>query len=165
MEDILSIRQCHQQKLAPEVKQRGQRAWSTVSYNVIIRILAGLCVAHQHVVVHVDGAAVVDGVPQFAGHRCLAAVRRQTQLEKTCLRRWQAVSPLSGEKQKHQKKHVCDVGRLSCSEWRKTKTSEKTCQRRGQAVSSLTGEKQKHQNLQCQHNGNPSQLKPRSILR
>lgn len=34
-------------------------------------------VAGEHVVVHVDGAAVVDGVAQPLGHDGLAGVRRQ----------------------------------------------------------------------------------------
>lgn len=48
-------------------------------------------VSGQHVVVHVDGAAVVDGVAKPLGHDGLAGVRRQTQLEEAGLRRRQAV--------------------------------------------------------------------------
>lgn len=45
----------------------------------------------EHVVVHVDGAAVVDGVAQPLSHDRLARVRRQAQLEETRLRGGQAV--------------------------------------------------------------------------
>lgn len=59
----------------------------------VIRVGA-LCVVHvagQHVVVHVDGAAVVDGVAQPLGHHRLAGVRRQAELEEAGLGGGQAV--------------------------------------------------------------------------
>lgn len=58
---------------------------------MLVVIGAGLCVAGQHVVVHVNAAAVVDGVPQPFGQRLRAAVRRQAQLEEAGLRCRKAV--------------------------------------------------------------------------
>lgn len=52
---------------------------------VRVRALGVVHVAGQHVIVHVDGAAVVDGVAQPLGHDGLARVRRQAQLEETRL--------------------------------------------------------------------------------
>lgn len=58
-------------------------------------------VASQHVVVHVDGAAVVDGVTYAFGHDFLARVRWQTELEEASLSRWQSILSLwKGEKNK-----------------------------------------------------------------
>lgn len=54
-------------------------------------------VAGEHVVVHVDGAAVVDGVAQPLSHDGLAGVGRQTQLEETCLGSGKAVIRLRRE--------------------------------------------------------------------
>jgi len=51
----------------------------------------------QHVVVHVDGAAVVDGVSEPLGHDGLAGVRRQPQLEEASLGGGQAVIWLQGQ--------------------------------------------------------------------
>lgn len=58
---------------------------------MLVVVRAGLGVAGQHVVVHVDAAAVVDGVPQPLGQRLGAAVRRQAQLEEARLSRRQAI--------------------------------------------------------------------------
>lgn len=58
---------------------------------MLVVVGAGLGVAGQHVVVHVDAAAVVDGVPQPLGQRLGAAVRRQAQLEEARLSRRQAI--------------------------------------------------------------------------
>lgn len=63
----------------------------------VVRIGA-LSVVHvtgKHVVVHVNGAAVVDGIPQPLGHDGLTGVRRQTQLEEARLGCWEAVIRLS----------------------------------------------------------------------
>lgn len=63
---------------------------------VRVRALGVVHVAGQHVVVHVDGAAVVDGVAQPLGHDGLAGVWWQAQLEETRLGRRQAVVRLHG---------------------------------------------------------------------
>lgn len=55
--------------------------WSVVG----VGALGVVHVTGQHVVVHVDGAAVVDGVAQALGHDDLAGVRRQAQLEEARL--------------------------------------------------------------------------------
>lgn len=52
---------------------------------VCVRALGIVHIAGQHVVVHVDGAAVVDGVAQPLSHDGLARVRWQAQLEETRL--------------------------------------------------------------------------------
>lgn len=57
-----------------------------------------LGVVGQHVVVHVDGGAVVDGVAQTLGEGDLARVRGQTQQEEACLSSGEAVYRLGGEK-------------------------------------------------------------------
>lgn len=53
-----------------------------------------LRVVGQHVVVHVDGGAVVDGVAEPLGHDSLAGVGRQAQQEEARLRRGEAVDRL-----------------------------------------------------------------------
>ena len=61
---------------------------------VLVVGVGALCVVHvagQHVVVHVDGAAVVDGVAQPLGHHSLTGVGGQAQLEEAGLRGGQAV--------------------------------------------------------------------------
>lgn len=63
---------------------------------VCVRALRVVHIPGEHVVVHVNGAAVVDGVTQPLRHNSLAGVRRQTQLEETGLRRGQAVVRLWG---------------------------------------------------------------------
>lgn len=59
----------------------------------VVRVgaLSVVHVSREHVVVHVNGAAVVDGVAQPLCHDGLAGVRRQTQLEEAGLRGRQAV--------------------------------------------------------------------------
>ncbi len=59
---------------------------------IVLEVLLG--VAQQHVVVHVDGAAVTDGVAQAFGHHRLARVTRQAQLEEAGLARRQRVDRL-----------------------------------------------------------------------
>lgn len=63
---------------------------------VCVRALCVIHVSGEHVVVHVDGAAVVDGITQPLRHDSLAGVRRQTQLEEAGLRGRQAVVRLRG---------------------------------------------------------------------
>lgn len=63
---------------------------------VRVRALSVVHVAGQHVVVHVNGAAVVDGVAQPLGHDGLAGVGRQAQLEEARLGCRQAVVRLHG---------------------------------------------------------------------
>lgn len=63
---------------------------------VRVRALSIVHVTGQHVVVHVDGAAVVDGVAQPLGHDGLAGVGRKAQLEETGLGCRQAVVRLHG---------------------------------------------------------------------
>lgn len=58
---------------------------------VCIRALRVVNITGEHVVVHVNGAAVVDGIAQSLSHDGLAWVWRQTQLEETGLRGGQAV--------------------------------------------------------------------------
>lgn len=58
---------------------------------VCVGALGVVDVTGEHVVVHVDGAAVVDGVAQPLRHDGLTGVRRQTQLEETGLRGGEAV--------------------------------------------------------------------------
>lgn len=55
-----------------------------------------LRVVGQHVVVHVDGGAVVDGVSQALGEDGLAGVRRQAEQEEAGLSSRQAVDRLQG---------------------------------------------------------------------
>ena len=57
-------------------------------------------VTGEHVVVHIDGAAVVDGIAKSLSHDDLARVGRQTQLEETRLGGGQAVMRLEEEEQR-----------------------------------------------------------------
>lgn len=59
--------------------------------------MAFVSVARQHVVVEVDGAAVVNGVAQAVFEHLLAGVGGQTELKEACLSRGQAVRPLVGQ--------------------------------------------------------------------
>ena len=52
---------------------------------VVVGGVAVVDVARQHVVVHVDGATVVDGVAEAVGHDGLTRVGRQAQLEEAGL--------------------------------------------------------------------------------
>ena len=61
---------------------------------LLVVSVGALCVVHvagKHVVIHVDGATVVDGVAQPLGHHSLAGVGGQAQLEEAGLRGGQAV--------------------------------------------------------------------------
>ena len=60
----------------------------------LVGALAEVGVARQHVVVHVDGAAVVDGVAESLSEHLARRVERQTQLEETRLGRGQPVLSL-----------------------------------------------------------------------
>lgn len=54
----------------------------------------------QHVVVHVDGGAVVDGVTQSLGENGLARVRGETEEEEARLSGGEAVDWLKGTRGK-----------------------------------------------------------------
>lgn len=58
-----------------------------------------LCVVGQHVVVHVDGGAVVDGVAEPLGQDGLTGVGRQAQQEEARLSGGEAINWLRQRKQ------------------------------------------------------------------
>ena len=82
-----------------------------------VRIQWSLCIAGEHVVVHVDGATVVDGIAKSLGHDLHAAVHGQAQLEEARLRCGQGIHTLKYTSQVHVKgfwkKHASDVGKDS----------------------------------------------------
>ena len=63
-------------------------------HEIHVGVQRPLGVAGEHVVVHVDGATVVDGVAKSLGHDLHAAVHGQAQLEEARLRSGQGVHPL-----------------------------------------------------------------------
>lgn len=72
-------------------------------------------VSGEHVVVHVDGAAVVDGVTQPLRHDGLAGVRRQTELEETGLRGREAVVRLRSKQKQHRRQNqTSSTGIFNC---------------------------------------------------
>ena len=81
-----------------------------------VRVQWSLCIAGEHVVVHVDGATVVDGVAKSLSHDLHAAIHGQAQLEEARLRCGQGIHTLKYSSQVHVKgfrKHVWDVGKES----------------------------------------------------
>lgn len=78
-------------------------AWRPPASVVRVGALGVVHVSGEHVVVHVDGAAVVDGVTQPLRHDGLAGVRRQTELEETGLRGREAVVRLRRKQKQHRR--------------------------------------------------------------
>ncbi len=62
-----------------------------VIFIVVINEAVAVAVPSQHVVVHVNAAAVTDGVPQPVAEHLLGGIVGQTQLEETRLGRRETV--------------------------------------------------------------------------
>lgn len=69
--------------------------WPQLAASVLgVGAVCWVCVVGQHVVVHVDGGAVVDGVTQTLSEDCLACVRGQAKQEEAGLCSREAVDGL-----------------------------------------------------------------------
>lgn len=80
-----------------------QLPWPSFSQSVLcVRAVCRLSVVGQHVVIHVDRGAVVDGVAEPLRQDGLTGVRRQAQQEEARLRRWEAVDGLRQRKERRQ---------------------------------------------------------------
>lgn len=87
-------------KETPGTKACAFNKWKATPALVLsVRALGGVCVARQHVVVHVDGGAVVDGVAQTLGQHRLTGVGRQPQLEEAGLGSGQPIHRLQRKRE------------------------------------------------------------------
>ena len=76
---------------------------SKLFHKLHIRVQWSLCIAGKHVVVHIDGATVVDGITKSLSHDLHAAVHGQAQLEEACLRGGQGIHTLKHNSEVHVK--------------------------------------------------------------
>ena len=72
-----------------------------IVFVVINEIVA--VIPSQHVIVHVDAAAVSDGISQSVTQHVLGRVVGQSQLEEACLGRWKTVLGLNKQTNKQTK--------------------------------------------------------------
>lgn len=77
---------------------------------LVVGTVHWVSVVGQHVVVHVDGGAVVDGVTQALSEDGLAGVRGEAEQEEAGLRRGEAVYRLKENK----RETIYIVGTLIC---------------------------------------------------
>lgn len=85
-----------------------------------VRAVCWVGVVSQHVVVHVNGGAVVKGVTQALGKDGLARVRGQAKKEETGLSGWKSVDGLNMSSREKKKANLNNLtlGICSCNQLR-----------------------------------------------